>query len=467
MPVIPDTPAGRQLAAYLGAFNLGGDIALLRDFITDHCAPAMLGEISPDQRAAGNASLFSFTHGFDLRRIEQSTEHRIVAHLQARLDGHWAHLSLEVEIDPPHQITSLDLYPIPRPDQSGPQGRLSEEEILGALVAQLDRLIAADVFSGAVLVARDGVPIFTRANGMASVAYQVPMRFDTKMNLGSMNKMFTATVIVQLAEQGRLAFDEHISTYLPDYPRAVADKVTIHQLLTHTAGLGSYWNDKFEATKARVRTVSDFRALFVDDPLAFEPGERWQYSNAGYIVLGAIVEAITGRSYFDHVREHIYLPAGMDNTDAYELDRDTPNLAMGYTRGDLAGTFDPGPRRNNLFMHGVKGGPAGGGYSTVEDLLRFDRALRTHVLLRPHSTEMLLAGKVNIPGPSGSQYAYGFNDQRINGQRIVGHGGGFPGINGQLDMYLDRGYTVAVLANYDPPAAQLVASKLRELFTQE
>jgi CubicO group peptidase (beta-lactamase class C family) len=293
------------------------------------------------------------------------------------------------------------------------------------------------------------------------------MRLDTKMNLGSMNKMFTAVAIVQLMEQGKLALGDRISTYLPTYPRAVADRVTIHHLLTHTAGLGSYWNDKLEATKARLRAVNDFLPLFVDDPLTFEPGERWQYSNAGYIVLGAIVEAVAQQTYFEYVRAHIYQPAGMQDTDAYEMDRDTPNLAQGYTHTGPGGVFEPGLRRNNLFLHVVKGGPAGGGFSTVEDLLRFDRALHTNVLLGEQATELLLAGKVAMPGEPQSRYAYGFHDDRPRGVRIAGHNGGFPGINGQLDMYLDCGYTLAVLANYDPPAAGLIASNVREMVTQQ
>ncbi|HVA90328.1 MAG TPA: serine hydrolase domain-containing protein [Chloroflexota bacterium] len=363
----------------------------------------------------------------------------------------------------------------------GNNGMMIHEEAVAAFAAYLDALIAVDDFSGVVLIARDGVPIFTRVHGLASVAYQAPILLDTKMNLGSMNKMFTAVAIVQLAEQGKLAFEDHIGAFLPHYPRAVADTVTVHHLLTHTAGLGDFLDDRFEGARARLRTVSDYLSLFIDDPLAFAPGQRWQYSNAGYGVLGAIIEAATDQSYFDYVREHIFQPAGMDNTDAYELDRDTPNLAMGYTRGDVARTlrernrmwrtdqtsaFSPGPRRNNIFMLPVKGGPFGGGYSTVEDLLRFDRALRSHVLLRPSSTEILLAGKVDLPGEPEGRYAYGFRDERINGQRLVGHNGGFWGVNGQLDMYLDSGYTVAVLANYDPLVAHLIASKLRELLTQ-
>jgi CubicO group peptidase (beta-lactamase class C family) len=235
---------------------------------------------------------------------------------------------------------------------------------------------------------------------------------------------------------------------LPDYPnKAVASKVTIHHLLTHTSGMGSYWNDKFEAAKDKIRKVADFMPFFVDGPLQFEPGQRWSYSNAGYIVLGAIIEKASGQDYYDYVREHVFKPAGMTNTDCYELDRDTPNLAVGYTRMGQKQP-QPGPRRNNLLLHGLRGGPAGGGYSTVEDLLRFDIALRSHKLLDARYTDLVLTGKSKTDPDEEDWYAYGFGDRRVNGKRIVGHTGGLPGISSALETHLDTGYTLAVLSNY-------------------
>ena len=158
----------------------------------------------------------------------------------------------------------------------------------------------------------------------------------------------------------------------------------------------------------------------------------------------------------------------MTNTDAYEMDQDTPNLAVGYTDMGVDYATEPSPqRRNNLFLHVIKGGPAGGGFSTVEDLLQFDRALRGRKLLDAKHTDLVLAGKVAVgPDAAGEKYGYGFSDAAVNGARVVGHGGGFPGISAQLDMYLDDGYTVAVLSNYDR-AANTVSDRLREWITQK
>jgi CubicO group peptidase (beta-lactamase class C family) len=284
-----------------------------------------------------------------------------------------------------------------------------------------------------------------------------------------MNKMFTAVAVAQLAQQGKLAFDDPLLKHLPDYPnQEIAGKITIHQLLTHTSGLGDYFTDKFmQTSKDRYRTIQDFFPLFVDKPLTGEPGKEFRYSNAGFMVLGAVVAKVSGEDYFDYVRNHIYKPAGMVNTDAYEMDRDTPNLAIGYTQGGMAGPGEPEGPRNNLFLHVVKGGPAGGGFSTVEDLTRFAAALQNGKLLDKKHADLVLTGKVASGRRGNAKYAYGFFDETSRGTRIVGHSGGFPGINSQLDIYLDKGYTVAVMSNYDPPAAQRIADKARTLITQE
>jgi CubicO group peptidase (beta-lactamase class C family) len=354
-----------------------------------------------------------------------------------------------------------------RPAVAATNKTMTPAELSREIETYLDQLVAADRFSGTILLAKDGVPFFKKAYGLASKGYNVPNRLDTKFNLGSMNKMFTSVAIAQLAEQGKLAYTDTIGKLLPDYPnKDVAAKVTVHHLLTHTSGIGNYFNSKFmEASKDRFRTINDYFPLFVNDPLQFEPGARWQYSNAGFMVLGAIVEKVSGQNYFDYVREHIYKPAGMTDTDAYEMDSDTPNMATGYTLMTPTGPSPDGKRRTNLFLHSFKGGPAGGGFSTVEDLFRFATALTGHKLLSQKYTDIITTGKVKSGGDEGSQYAYGFEDARLNGQREIGHGGGFPGINSELRIFPDLGYTVAVMANYDPPTASRVAERVGKLLT--
>ncbi|MFT3883366.1 MAG: serine hydrolase domain-containing protein [Gemmatales bacterium] len=333
----------------------------------------------------------------------------------------------------------------------------------------MDKIVADDKFSGVVLLAKDGKPLFHKAYGYASLRFQVPNKLDTKFNLGSMNKMLTSVAICQLAEQGKLSFDDPIIKHLPDYPnKTVAEKVTIHHLLTHTSGLGHYWNEKFRAKMPTLRTVSDFLPLFVDEPLRFEPGERMFYSNAGFIVLGLIIEKVSGQTYYDYVRQHVCKIAGMNNTDSYEVDLIVPNLAIGYTfQSSLTGPSNKNAkpvRRENFYLHAVKGGPAGGGYSTAEDLLAFAAALREHRLLNSKYTTLATTGKVQM-GPDG-KYAYGFGDFTANGHRHIGHNGGAPGISADFRDYLDLGYTAIVLSNYDG-ASELPTRHIEALLTHK
>ena len=343
-------------------------------------------------------------------------------------------------------------------------GKTTNSDIGRELESYLSSLVTEDKFSGTVLVAKDGIPIFKKAYGLANKNTNTVSDTETKFNIGSMNKMFTAVAVAQLAERGKLSFEDKISKYLPNYPnKTVADKVTIHQLLTHTSGLVNYQNEKFFAQLDRVKTVADLLPFFADEPLAFEPGAKWGYSNAGYVVLGLIIEKASGQNYFDYVRENIFKPAGMNNTDSYEKGANVSNLAIGYTRMNPSGQPDPtAPRRENTQMRPRRGSSAGGGYSTVGDLLKFVAALQNHKLLSKKFTEIVTTGKIEVGGIVG-KYAYGFGDKIFGGKHIVGHNGGSAGIAANLDIFPELGYTAIILSNYDPPAMMSVIMKIRGL----
>ena len=181
-----------------------------------------------------------------------------------------------------------------------------------------------------------------------------------------MNKMFTAVSRDAARRAGKLSLDDPLAKFLPAGAMTpdVLTKVRIKHLLSHTSGLGSYFTDEWDGSRARSSArVDDLMPLVKDETLQFEPGTRWSYSNTGMLVLGKVIEAASGQDYFDYVREHIYKPAGMTNTDAYELDRVNQNLAVGYE--PERGRRTASSYRNNIFLHVIRGGPAGGGYSTV------------------------------------------------------------------------------------------------------
>jgi CubicO group peptidase (beta-lactamase class C family) len=320
-----------------------------------------------------------------------------------------------------------------------------------SLEAVLRRMTAADEFSGAVLIAKNGDVLFGKAYGLADRERHTPNTIDTRFRIGSMNKMFTAVATLQLVDRGKLELSAPVGEYLTDYPnKDVARKVTIHHLLTHTGGTGDIFGPDFAAHRDDLRTLSDYVELYGERGLEFEPGSRWAYSNYGFILLGAVIEKVTGQTYYDYVHDHVYEPAAMTATGSLAEDQAVPERSIGYTKPP--GTTEWVPNTDTLPYRGTS---AGGGYSTVEDLAGFADALMDHKLLRPESTRRLITGKVEAA--LGERYAYGFVDRRDqNGRGSVGHPGGAPGMNGDLKIYPKSGYVVAVLANIDPPAVDRV-----------
>ncbi len=333
-----------------------------------------------------------------------------------------------------------------------------QPEAVEELRQYVSRLAEADEFSGTILVSQNGEPLFSGAYGLASKRFNVPNNLQTKLNLGSMNKMFTSVAIMQLVEQGKLSLTDRLSEFADESWLApdVSAKIEIQHLLTHASGLGSYFNETFfTSSKLSYRQLDDYKPLIRGEALRFEPGTSYGYSNTGMFMLGVVIEAVSGQDYFSYIHDHIYAPAGMSNSDCYEMDEPVPNLAIGYARDEARTTG----WQNNLYMHVVRGGPAGGCFSTVEDLTKFANALVKHELLSAESTKLLLTPKFEFHT---EPYGFGFRIIGEEGMRIVGHGGGFIGISANLDVFLDQGFVAAVLSNYGG-AARPVRDKIREL----
>jgi len=436
----PDTPAARQFKGWLDAFN-GGDRATLLQFLERNFP-------GNGSRIDAELEFRNRTGGFDFKKVETSTPSRLTGLIKERNSDQFARFEIVVEPALPYRITNLTLTAIPRP-VGFPISRLSEPDAIAALRAELQKQSAE--FAGAVLVAKNGKPIFSQAYGLADREKQIPNRLETRFHIGSMNAMFTAVCVLQLAQAEKLKLTDPIGKYLTDYPNKIlAYKVTIHQLLTHTAGAGDLFGPDFDAHRLELRTLQDYVNLYGRRSLEFEPGSRWEYSNYGYLLLGVVIEKVTGDSYYDYVREYVYEPAGMTSTGSEPEDQAVPNRAVGYTK--IPGSAGWQPNTNTLAYRGTS---AGGGYSTVGDLWRFADALESHKLLNPEYTELLTTGKVSTPG--GGKYAFGFVDQTAGGIRFFGQGGGAPGTSGDLRIYPQSGYVIAVLANVDPPAAQKIS----------
>jgi len=319
----------------------------------------------------------------------------------------------------------------------------SDPELIAALNAKVNSLVGNDQFSGTVLVAKNGSILLQKAWGLANRETSLANTLDTEFCLGSMNKMFTAVSILQLVQAGKLSLDATLGDYWKDYPNPdVARKVTIRELLNNTGGTGDIFTDQFIQHRLEIRTLADYVRLYGQRPLEFEPGSRSRYSNYGFLLLGVLIEKLANQSYYEYVREHIFLPSGMTRTNSNpESDKD-PAHATGYMPGSSGWT----PNADTLPWRGT---PAGGGYSTVGDLFRFSQALLHGRLLSQELFQQ--ATMEQFPG---SHYGYGF----IVEDGFFGHSGAAPGINAELRIYPKTGHVVIALSNLEPPAAMRIAA---------
>jgi CubicO group peptidase (beta-lactamase class C family) len=454
---LPEGQKGARIRSLIETVN-SGDRDRIRRFLDEDCTAEFRAFVPLDEHLSVFLGLMRDTGGIEFTSVRSYTPERpgeTVAIVRDQNFGNWWGVVIRFGQAPEFLIAGLT-FEKARPPAGPSEPSLAEKEAVDEIRALTSDLIARGWFSGTLLIAKGPAVLLTMAGGEANKSYHVPNNIDTKFNLGSMNKMFTATAAARLIELGKLAFEDPVGKYVDEtwLPREVTEKMTVRQLMTHTSGLGDYFNEVYmRSSRALFRRLDDYKPLVKDDRPAFTPGERFRYSNTGMLLLGVVIEKAAAEDYFDHIRKAIYTPAGMTNTDCYEMDYPVENLAVGYSPDWTS----PYRWQNNLYKHVIKGGPAGGGFSTVKDLHKFALALRSGRLV---SQDML---KTLWTDYKGGNYGYGFTVEPGPGGKVVGHSGGFPGINSVLDIYLDSGYIVVVMSNYDNGASPLATRIGRSL----
>jgi CubicO group peptidase (beta-lactamase class C family) len=432
--------ASRQLAGWLAAYD-GTDWDAYLAFLKTNFA------IQPG-RGFQDPAFRDRTGGYDLKKIESETPTKVTALIQERATDSFARVILEAEPGEPHRILKLDVKLIERPAEFA-LPHMSDRQLVAALRKRLEDETASDRFAGVVLVAKEGKPIFAQAYGLADREHNTVNTLQSRFSLASMNKMFTAVAVIQQVQAGKVALGDPLGKYLPDYPnQELSAKVTIGELLTNTGGTGDIWGPEYDQHRMELHTLQDYIHLYGNRALRFEPGSRWEYSNYGFILLGAVIEKVSSQSYSDYVRQYVFNPARMTSTSIGMEDRAIPNLSIEYTKMGATHWIPNTDAPTN------SGTSAGGGFSTVGDLLRFANALRENKLLDARHTKLMTKGRV--ANPFGFD-AYGFGVQTINGNQCFGHNGSARGVNGDLEMCLDSSYVIVVLANMDPPAAEQIS----------
>jgi CubicO group peptidase (beta-lactamase class C family) len=422
---LASTPSGRRVEAYIKAFNAGE--AAVKEFFAANAAQDSLQKTPMETRLARYKQMHDRLGDLEIRKVAENKPDlvSVVAHGS---NGPVVNLDFQFETAEPHGLLGIRVMDAGEEGGPPPAPRKDDAELAAAVGELVRTKAAADDFSGVVLLAKNGTPFHLQAVGAADREKKIPNRTDTKFNLGSINKAFTGIAVRKLASEGKLRLDDPIKKYLPDYPNAeAAAKVTIRHLLDMTSGIGDFFGDRYEAAdKAKIRTLEDYLTLFADKPLEFEPGARNMYSNGGFVVLGLIVAKASGRDYYAYVRDAVFKPAGMLDTDWFDKDAVVANRAVGYAENGPA-------RKPNYATLPGRGSSAGGGYSTAADLLKFPVALQKGVF-----------------GAAAPDLQGGF-----------GIAGGAPGLNAAVEYDPQRGYAIIVMANLDPPAAVALARQIR------
>ena len=404
---------------------------------------------------------------FQLGRITSGGRHRLVSLVSPRT-GRVAVLDLAADRAEPARlgpVEVLEAHAAVKDSMEWPSVRpQSDAAALQVIERNLARLERGGAFTGTVYVARGDSVLMARGYGLANREDSVRNGARTRFALASMGKMFTATAVLQLVDAGKLRLDDTLANVLPAYPnRERAARVTIRQLLEHSAGLGDQWSTPKRPVPGLTGELAAAGAV-AHAPLLFEPGTRWSYSNEGYTVLGAVIEQLSGESFHEYISRHVFAPAGMTETSLLGgADDFIPFRAIGYRAGadDPLGALPPRANWSFLGARAPAGG-AGGGYSTVGDIARFGRALRTGKLVSDSLRAVMWTGRWEMPGYAGQKYGFATYVWPIGARVAVGHGGGGTGsgMDNGFKQFTDGSSVVVVLANMDPPAGGSAADAI-------
>lgn len=327
----------------------------------------------------------------------------------------------------------------------------SQDEIQNLVDNLMNEYIKQDLFSGVVLIAKDTKPVYLKAFGMAEFETKKENTTNTKFDIGSINKDFTAIAILQLAEKGMLNLDDNIGKYLTQFPKDVLDKVTMRQLLTHTSGFGDYFMIPGVIPKLHeLTTVDQIISTFKDEPLLFESGTKQQYSNAGFAVLGAVIESVTGMGYFDYVDKNILVPLKMNNTYFdYKKIREDKDIPAGYMFSSTG--------KKERVDYEKSPSPAGSAFSTAADLLKFELSILYDNKLIIDEMKILFANRYK------KSSNVSWEKMLLDSAYISAYAGGAPGRNSVIYSQPATGYIIIVLANYDEPIAEEVGNNIYKL----
>ncbi len=391
-----------------------GDTAAYRKFLE----PTVENAAQLNQVLTGFNNAYRVIGKVDVKRVHLNAQDNVeVWARDKRYDAWW---KFSIYTDSLQRFKRRTIQPVPFEDYFLQSGQLSVGQLRDSIHQYIKSKLGEE-FAGNVFIAKGHELIY--ANSFGNNQNNQPNNFNQQFDLASMGKVFTAISILQLKDDGTLSLNDQVKEFIPELKNKAVANLTIQQLLTHTSGMGDFFETPlYEKLKDSLHNPRDFMPFFESDQLSFSPGKGWQYSNTGYSLLALIIERTSGTSYTNYIQHNIFDKAFMKNS--------------------------------------IVGGGAGGGYSTVNDLHKFSLALLNNGLLKEKTTKELISYTVN------GKYGYGTEHQVLAGENIIGHSGGFINVCTELNIYTKSDYIVIILSNSNPPFGHFLSNKIKELLVR-
>lgn len=454
---------------FVNAYNTN-DLKILQIFTTKHY------EKDFAKNAAYWPSVFANFGQLEAFSISKkwSNKNRLAVWFQGKQTKGWVMIMLRMNKDN-SKIIGKSIMEGSRPSGNLPSyNHISSKEMIPYIKKYVEKLDKMDRFSGSVLIAKGDSILFEGTYGDSNKKNEAKNNINTSFNIASTTKTFTAVAIAKLVEQGKLNFTDPISKLIPEYPKDIADQVTIHHLLTHTSGIELDDYEPFNLEAAKANNLEELLKVQITHIDFLNEGRRkdfkvlnsYDYSNEEFVLLGVIIKRASGKTYAQYLEDNIFKPLNMKNSFANrQRIISHKNKAMGYTYRDDAYDFIDGVRRENKKMIPNLINPAGGIYSTARDLYTYFRAINNHTLLKKKTQEILHKkhAKIYINKDENYYYGYGFSISQLGKTTTIGHSGVKIGVGSRFTYYPQTDYYVIVLSNYGSMAGSVIDDHIYDL----
>lgn len=384
-----------------------------------------------------------------------------IMHIYAKKDGElmWQDFQMRLDPEPPNKLKTIGFIAEVSEPIALPNGSIEQKETLDWLNSYIQSLNSKYDLYGSILIAKGNNILLEKYFGFQDQEKTIPINSNSLFGMASGGKMFTALCVAKLVEDKKLNFNDRITKYIEGFSdKSKADKITIHHLLTHTSGVEQYWWGQKSDAFSNATTINDHLKMVLAAGLKIEAGKEYEYNNSNYILLGAIIEKVTGKDYFTYVKENVFDKAGMNNSGYFT--KETKNIASPLIRSEVKNKWLEVERGKGM------GSSAGGSFSNLNDMLKFSNALKNNLIVSKETLKNMISVKNNNLVAT-EDYGYGFIIQKFDNELSYGHGGTAKGVNFEFRYFPNSDITLVIFSNQDNGAYDDLKRNTLKLITGE